>query len=243
MSKIGPKTAIFITITCLILSSICIAGGETQKSPILDRVKVIHKAPDNIDTLSLDQLKSERASRIRDLAVIKEASDEPEVAKQKLLDSILAHDDIVIYTLGYSEIENEIVQKLPPNIRNGYKLAKAVRLGDVFKQLQKDYMDDDYEKLIPTYYLKTCLFFITRDSVDHLKSLSNIQCAIEIYKQLKRRLRDFKRIPHFFQNNNNDITGENVLKIHDSDEQSALKLRHLLVVINRAISFLRNAQP
>ena len=156
---------------------------------------------------------------------------------------ILAHDDIVIYTLGYSEIENEIVQKLPPNIRNGYKLAKAVRLGDVFKQLQKDYMDDDYEKLIPTYYLKTCLFFITRDSVDHLKSLSNIQCAIEIYKQLKRRLRDFKRIPHFFQNNNNDITGENVLKIHDSDEQSALKLRHLLVVINRAISFLRNAQP
>ena len=93
MLKIGPKTAIFGAITCLIASSICFAGGETQKSPILDRVKVIHKAPENIDTLSLDQLKSERASRVRDLAVIKEASDEPEVAKQKLLDSIMAHDD------------------------------------------------------------------------------------------------------------------------------------------------------
>ncbi len=93
MLKIGPKTAIFGAIACIMASSICFAGGETQKSPILDRVKVLHKAPENIDQLSIDQLRDERASRIRDLEVIKEASDEPEVAKQKLLDSILAHDD------------------------------------------------------------------------------------------------------------------------------------------------------
>ncbi len=75
-------------------SLVCLAGGETQKSPILDRVKVIHKVPENMDTLSIEQLQDERDIRARDLAVIKEANDKPEVAKQKLLDSIMAHDDI-----------------------------------------------------------------------------------------------------------------------------------------------------
>ncbi len=93
MLKIGPKTAIFAAIMSFMVSSWCFAGGETQKSPILDRVKVLHKAPENMHTLSLEQLRVERASRVRDLAVIKEATDEPEVAKQKLLDSIMAHDD------------------------------------------------------------------------------------------------------------------------------------------------------
>ena len=75
-------------------SLVCLAGGETQKSPILDRVKVIHKVPENMDTLSIEQLQDERDTRARDLAVIKEANDKPEVAKKKLLDSIMAHDDI-----------------------------------------------------------------------------------------------------------------------------------------------------
>ena len=84
----------FLSFLALLIASLaCFAGGETKKSPILDRVKIIYKAPENMESLSLEQLQSERDSRARDLAVIKEANDKPEVAKQKLLDSILAHDD------------------------------------------------------------------------------------------------------------------------------------------------------
>lgn len=78
----------------LAISPISFAGGETMKSPILDRVKVLHKVPENLNSLSLEQLRSERETRQRDLDLLRDASDEPEVAKQKLLQTILAHDDI-----------------------------------------------------------------------------------------------------------------------------------------------------
>lgn len=87
---------IFMSISALLLlwaSQLGLAGGETQKSPILDRVEVIHKAPENLEKLSLRELLAEKASRVRDLSVIKEASDEPDVARQKLLETILGYDD------------------------------------------------------------------------------------------------------------------------------------------------------
>jgi len=76
------------------IGTVCFAGGETIKSPILDRVKVLHKVPENLDSLSMEQLQTERDTRQRDLEVIQEASDEPEVAKQRLLETIMAHDDV-----------------------------------------------------------------------------------------------------------------------------------------------------
>jgi len=78
----------------LFISSVSFAAGETIKSPILDRMKVLHKVPENLGSLSLEQLHSERSTRQRDLEVIREASDEPEVAKQKLLKTIMDHDDV-----------------------------------------------------------------------------------------------------------------------------------------------------
>jgi len=78
----------------LFISTAIFAGGETIKSPILDRVKVLHKAPENLSSLSLDQLNTERKTRQRDLDVIRQASDEPEVAKQKLFETIMKHDDV-----------------------------------------------------------------------------------------------------------------------------------------------------
>ena len=92
------KTRLFFTnlsfLALLIVGSVCLAGGETQKSPILDRVKMLYKAPENMESLSLEQLQNERDTRARDLAMIKETNEQPDVAKQKLLESILAHDDI-----------------------------------------------------------------------------------------------------------------------------------------------------
>ena len=78
----------------LFISSVSFAGGETIKSPILDRVKVLHEVPKNLGSLSLEQLQIERDTRQRDLEVIRQASDEPEVAKQKLLETIMAHDEV-----------------------------------------------------------------------------------------------------------------------------------------------------
>ena len=84
---------VFSVLSLLIIAFSVHAGGETIKSPILDRVEVLHKAPENMQELSLEQLEIEKQTRQRDLAVIKEASDEPKVAKQKLLKTILNHDD------------------------------------------------------------------------------------------------------------------------------------------------------
>lgn len=82
-----------VAIALVITGPLCIAGGETIKSPILDRVEVLYKVPENMETLSLEQLQAEKALRERDLKLIQEASDDPVVAQQKLLKTILAHDD------------------------------------------------------------------------------------------------------------------------------------------------------
>ncbi len=81
-------------VVMLFISPTSFAGGETMKSPILDRVKVLHEVPDNLHTLSLQQLQSERETRQRDLEVIRQASDEPEAAKQQLLKTIMTHDEV-----------------------------------------------------------------------------------------------------------------------------------------------------
>lgn len=100
----------------LFMSPISFAGGETIKSPILDRLEVLHKVPENLDTLSLQQLNSERESRQRDLDVIRQASDEPEVAKQQLLETILAHD----------EVRLKIAQVIPMMV-DDYKIEGKLR--------------------------------------------------------------------------------------------------------------------
>lgn len=89
----GLRIALCITMM-LFITTVSFAGGETIKSPILDRVKVLHKVPENLEGMDLQQLNKERETRQRDLEVIQEASHEPEVAKQRLLETIMAHDDV-----------------------------------------------------------------------------------------------------------------------------------------------------
>ena len=94
MRKIRLINASLYIVVMLFVSPCSFAGGEVIKSPILDRAKVLHKAPENLSSLSLEQLKSERETRQRDLQKIRQASEEPEVAKQQLLDTIMAHDEV-----------------------------------------------------------------------------------------------------------------------------------------------------
>lgn len=78
----------------LVLTSLSgLASGETVKSPILDRTGVVYSAPGNLEKLTLEELQTEKAVRVQDLTVIKQASDAPDVARQKLLKIILEHDD------------------------------------------------------------------------------------------------------------------------------------------------------
>ncbi len=83
----------FVLLALLLMCQSGYTGGETKKSPILDRVEVVYEAPENIENLSLEELQAEKAVCVRDLSVINEASDEPQVAKQKLLNTILEHDN------------------------------------------------------------------------------------------------------------------------------------------------------
>jgi len=136
------------TSLCLTLmifaSSVCFAGGETIKSPILDRVKVMHKVPDNLDSLSLDQLHEARDTRQRDLEVIRQASDEPEVAKQKLLETIMAHDEV---RLTITEVIPQLVDdyQIQGKLRNsllGYINTFDVDMREARKEV---HTIDDYK--------------------------------------------------------------------------------------------------
>ncbi len=85
--------SVIVSISLLLCSIQSFAGGEVKKSPILDRVNVVYKAPENMDELNLEQLQHEKSIREHDLRIITEASDDPKLAKQKLLETILEHDD------------------------------------------------------------------------------------------------------------------------------------------------------
>ncbi len=77
----------------MLISLLGLAGGETVKSPILDRASVVYSVPGNLEKLTLEELEAEKAVRVQDLTVIKQASDAPDAARQKLLKIIFEHDD------------------------------------------------------------------------------------------------------------------------------------------------------
>lgn len=93
MLKIQLIFRVLSAVVLLSAGQFTYAGGETTKSSILDRVEVLYVAPGNLTELTLEQLQAEKASRVRDLSVIKEASDKPEVAEDKFLQTKFDHDD------------------------------------------------------------------------------------------------------------------------------------------------------
>ena len=92
---------------------------------------------------------------------------------------------------GTSPIENRIIQLLPPAIREGYKIAKAMRivkiLQPVIPQLIELGVAGDTQDIVKTYMLKTCVFFITQhDNPDHHDDSHDcVHWAIRIYEKLR----------------------------------------------------------
>ena len=160
----------------LLGSPISFAGGETIKSPILDRVNVLHKAPENLGSLSLEQLQKERDNRQRDLTVIRQASDEPEVAKQKLLETILNHDDsrlnivqVIPEMIKDYEIEGEFRDSLM-----GYRNTFDIDIRDARKDVHsiEDYKSYDFR--FSAVYM-SMMFKFNENPEFHKKLVADLQ--------------------------------------------------------------------
>jgi hypothetical protein len=171
----------------LFISSVSFAGGETIKSPILDRVKVLHEVPKNLGSLSLEQLQIERDTRQRDLEVIRQASDEPEVAKQKLLETIMAHDEVRLKIADVipAMIEDyEIDGKLRDSLL-GYSNTFEVDMREARKDVQTigDYKSYDFR--FSAVYM-SMMFKFNENPEFHKKLVTDMQnedTAIGGYKK------------------------------------------------------------
>jgi len=108
----------------------------------------MHKVPDNLESLSLEQLHAARDTRERDLEVIRQASDEPEVAKQKLLETIMSHDEV---RLSIAQVIPLMVEdyKIEGKLRNsllGYSDTFKVDMREARKEVHtlEDYKSYDF---------------------------------------------------------------------------------------------------
>ena len=119
----------------------------------------------------------------------------------KCYDSVrLLHDTRV--NLGTSVIENHIIKSLPKVIRDGYKLAKAMRITLIIQSIVPQLIELDVtsniHNVIKTYYLKTCVLFLTETYVhDQSCTESAFDWAIFIYETLRECLIE-RKIPQFF---------------------------------------------
>ncbi len=163
-------------IVLLLIGQFSLAGGETTKSPILDRVEVIYTAPENLKELSIEELQAEKAARIRDLSIIKEASDEPDVAKQKLLKSILEHDDkrLLIVEVILQLIEEYQIQGDFRDALLGYRNTFDVDVRDARKHVHT--LDDykSYDFRFSAVYM-AMMFKFNENPEFHKKMLADLQ--------------------------------------------------------------------
>ena len=116
---------------------------------------------------------------------------------------VIAYGDPVGFQLGFSRFENRIINALPKNLKDGYKLAKCVRaifrLCDAANTKLDRLKNENLEGKISTYLLKTAVLILTKDGLSEgILSLAPIEFTCRIYKCLLNFLEKDKRIPNFF---------------------------------------------
>ena len=107
---------------------------------------------------------------------------------------------------GLSVIENATIRLLPAAIREGYKVAKAMRTAEVLhsilQQLVSLSVADDIHDIVRSYMLKSCVFFITQHAHPdhHNDKLDRVYWCVRIYKKNLKLLyvKDICRV--FFSN-------------------------------------------
>ena len=176
MRRFRPINTGLPVLALFLLSSFCLAGGETAKSPILDRVEMVYAPPENLQALTLEELQAEKASRQRDLSVLKEASDEPDIAKQKLLKTIFEHDD---KRLRIVEVIPQLIQEyqIDGDLRDallGYSNTFDVEIRNARKDVHK--LDDykSYDFRFSAVYM-SMMFKINENPEFHKRIITDLQ--------------------------------------------------------------------
>ena len=95
--------------------------------------------------------------------------------------------------LNTSEIENHVIKSLPKCIIKGYRIAKAIRITlivqTIVPQLIELGITDNLHNIVKTYYLKTCVLFLTQNHVENVSDQeSPLDWAICIYDKLREFL-------------------------------------------------------
>ena len=92
----------------------------------------------------------------------------------------------------FSHVENGLIKALPSYIIEGYRLAKAVRIVQVIHPIVQRLIDLgvtlDIHKVVRTYHLKTCVFYLTQRYVfdkSDIEGNNSLKWAIAIFEKLR----------------------------------------------------------
>ena len=150
--------------------------------------------------------------------------------------------------LSFSIHERDLLQGLPMYVKNGYRLAKAVRHTEVCPKVKASEMAfASVDEYLTTYMLKTCLLHSLKefdwpilDENDWLNPLS-IDCAITIYEQIKYFWEIFEgKIPNYFQTTSDICSGYQVANQRGEQEEKhdRKKQKVTLTFINYILQLL-----
>ena len=111
-----------------------------------------------------------------------------------------------LFAFSFALDENEFIRNLPVNIRDGFKLAKAVRVASISRptDLSGLHLDDadwvDTDDVIKTYMLKTCLMFCYNEHKDDKNVLARKarDWTMMIYVKLLKFVEEERQLPTFY---------------------------------------------
>ena len=158
---------------------------------------------------------------------------------------IIMYGDPVGFQLGFSGYENHIINRLPQNLKEGYRMAKAVRgilsLCHGAKNKFERLKNECSVERITTYMLKTMVVIMTSKGITKEElSMTPCEWACKIYEKLQNFLEKDKRIPNYFLNEANREGEECLFQIEFNRKHLKERERlDMIEAINKIICGLR----
>ena len=125
------------------------------------------------------------------------------VAKKSRHSSSRQREDF-LFSYSYALHENECMIQLPAELRQGYTLAKALRIAAISKptdidglvlDMEKEYNNED---IITSYMLKTCLFTVYKEHAETNNLYGTVRAWTErVYKRLHKAVRH-RKLPTYY---------------------------------------------
>ena len=112
-------SCLWVFTIAIISSSSIYADASQHKVPGIDRSQVSYTVPEDLASLSTQEIENIRASHHRDLAKIKNGVDSKQIAEDKMLEELMAHDlvrlsitDVIPNLIEEYEINGEFKKTL-----------------------------------------------------------------------------------------------------------------------------------